>query len=81
MIGAAFRLRDNCDNFSNRLQMHRPAEVAPPLAEAAVAFRIQSRSLFLTIRKTGWERQGILRTIVRTKFEASWSDRGASCAS
>jgi hypothetical protein len=71
MIGAAFRVRANCDNFSNRLPIHRPPEVAPPVADAAVAFRKSSRSLLLTLRKTGRARQGILRTIVRTKFDAS----------
>jgi hypothetical protein len=68
MTSAAFRVRDNRDNFRNRLQIDRRAEVAPPVAEGASAFRIPSRSLILTIRKTGWESQGILRTIVRTKF-------------
>jgi hypothetical protein len=71
MVGTAVRVRDNRDNFSNRLQIDRPAEVAPPVAEAASAFRISSRSTILTIRNSGRESQRFLRTIVRTKFDNS----------
>ena len=71
MIGTIVRVRDNCDNSGHGLQIDRSAELTGPIAEAVIAFRISSRSPILTIRKTGRESQRFLRTILRTKFDAS----------